>query len=82
MNLNLFCVSVLIRSTRQAMSGFIFAESEEEAIKIYRDYVGLPDSTEIVADPVEIEKGLVCTVTNDRSVLNKYYWKKEENTPP
>lgn len=78
MNLKLFCVSILIRSTRQAMSGFLFAESEEEAIKIYRDHIGLPDSIEIVVDSVDMEKGLIATVTNDRSVMNKYYWSKEE----
>lgn len=82
MNLKLFCVSILIPTTRQAMSGLVFADTEEEAIEIYREYVGFPDTFEFVVDPVGIEKGLVTTVTNDRAVLNKYFWSKEEKETP
>ncbi len=69
--MKLFCVSCLIRNTRQAMSGYIFADDEEEARKIFRQY--LPVEHDIVVDEIEQEKGLLTMVTNDRAVLLKYY---------
>lgn len=69
--MKLYCVSVLIDNTRQAMSGFIFADDEEEAKKVFHDY--LPVNSKVVVDEVETEKGLVTMVSNDRAVIQKYF---------
>lgn len=73
--LRLFCVSVLIPSTRQAMSGFVFAETEDEALTIYEDQTGLKRASglNLVVDEVDIEKGLFVTAMNDRDVIGKYF---------
>ena len=74
--LRLFCVSVLIPTTRQAMSGFVFADTEDEAMTIYEEQTGLKRAmlgTNLVVDEVDIEKGLFVTTMNDRAVLGKYF---------
>jgi len=74
--LRLFCVSVLIPSTRQAMSGFIFAYTEVEALALYEDQTGLKRvmlGSNLVVDEVDIEKGLFVTTMNDSAIIEKYF---------
>ncbi len=70
-----FRVSVLIDSTRQSMSGYIFADTEESARKIFHRI--LPVAKNVVVDEIGMEESFVTMTQNDREVQLKYFPRKE-----
>lgn len=75
--MQLYRVSVLISSTRQAMSALIYADSPDEAMDIYEELTAIKRSIvgtkDMVVDEIPMEKGVICTLHNDREVLLKYF---------